>query len=78
MAPSGRTGSPCVGIPLQGSPPHLGAGAGSGGGDIAAVANDGRIEEVLVKVVGVLDHAPPEVAADPDVVEDRDMTNEFG
>src|SRR6266550_3081355 len=41
--------------------------------DITAVANDNRVEEVLVEVLDVLEDAVLERPADPDVVEQRDV-----
>ena len=57
--------------------PHLGAVAGRRRHDVAGVADDDRVEEVLVEVVDVLDHPTLERAADADVVEDREVLDEL-
>src|SRR4051812_4972356 len=47
--------------------------AGARRRQIAGVAHDARVDEVLVEVVDVLAHAVLETAAHGDVVEDRDV-----
>src|SRR5260221_1497371 len=47
--------------------------AGARRRQVAGVAHDARIDEVLVEVVDVLAHAVLETAAHRDVVEDRDV-----
>src|SRR4051794_4893109 len=56
---------------------HLRAVAGTRGRDVAAGADDDRVDEVLVEVVDVLDHPAVELAADGDVVEDGEVLDEL-
>ena len=52
---------------------HLDAEAGRGRRQVAAAAHAHRVDEVLVQVVGELDRAVLQAAADADVVDQRDV-----
>ena len=62
-----------VGVGGERLGPELHAEARAGRRPVAAALDDERLHHVLVEVVGVLDHAVVEAAADGDVVEHREV-----
>src|SRR5436309_1744292 len=70
LTPLGATRIP---QPLDRLREDLGRVPGRVGHDIPAIADNGRVHEMLVQVVGVLGGAVVELAADGDVINDRDV-----
>src|SRR4029079_6315263 len=73
----GPHGSVRVGVLLQGVRVHLGAQAGRGGGDVPAVDDAYRIDEVLVQVIDVLDDPVGHRGGNRDEVEHRQVLDHF-